>query len=78
MKAIRGHSSNYFVEISHPPYPNVGKKVRVLKKPKNYNWNEFRETLSCDMVSLKEVSAFSKEDAIAKAILDSVDMKNVY
>lgn len=48
----------YFIEISNPPFPNKGRKIRVFRK-----WD--RDLLSPNLTHLFRVKAEDKQDALA-------------
>ena len=53
----------YYVEVSNPPFPNKGRKIRMFKGVLN------RDTLSSTLVALYKVKAEDREDALALALL---------
>lgn len=48
----------FFIEVSFPPFPEKGRKIRVFQK-----WN--KDALSPDLTRLFRVKAEDKEDALA-------------
>jgi hypothetical protein len=52
----------YYVEVYFPPFPNKGRKVRVFRKL-------VRDALSPNLISLHQVTATDRDDAMALALM---------